>query len=43
LKTENQFLNQLKTFFKILEKLSSGDASDHFRIDFKKGEIVKIN
>ncbi|MGD1319307.1 metallophosphoesterase family protein [Chryseobacterium sp. 2R14A] len=42
LKTHDQFLNQLKTFFKILEKLSSGDASDHFRIDFKKGEIVNL-
>lgn len=42
LETKNEFLNQLKTFFKILEKLSSGDASDHFKIDFKKGEVVKL-
>ncbi|MFY1047865.1 metallophosphoesterase family protein [Chryseobacterium sp. GP-SGM7] len=42
LKTTDQFLIQLKTFFKILEKLSSGDASDHFKIDFRLGEIVKI-
>ncbi|OBW39528.1 hypothetical protein AB670_04138 [Chryseobacterium sp. MOF25P] len=43
LKTDDAFLNQLKTFFKILEKLSSGDASDHFKIDFQKGEIVNLN
>lgn len=42
LKTDDEFLNQLKTFFKILEKLSSGDASDHFKIDFQKGEIVNL-
>ncbi|SKB99848.1 metallophosphoesterase family protein [Chryseobacterium balustinum] len=42
LKTNDDFLNQLKTFFKILEKLSSGDASDHFKIDFQKGEIVNL-
>lgn len=42
LKTEDKFLNQLKTFFKILEKLSSGDASDHFKIDFQKGEVVRL-
>lgn len=42
LKTEDKFLNQLKTFFKILEKLSSGDASDHFKIEFQKGEVVKL-
>lgn len=41
-KTDDVFLNQLKTFFKILEKLSSGDASDHFKIDFQKGEIVNL-
>ena len=41
-KTDDEFLNQLKTFFKILEKLSSGDASDHFKIDFQKGEIVNL-
>lgn len=42
LKTDDEFLNQLKTFFKVLEKLSSGDASDHFKIDFQKGEIVNL-
>ncbi len=42
LKTDDNFLNQLKTFFSILEKLSSGDASDHFKIDFKEGNIVKV-
>jgi 3',5'-cyclic AMP phosphodiesterase CpdA len=41
-KTDDEFLNQLKTFFKVLEKLSSGDASDHFKIDFQKGEIVNL-
>lgn len=43
LHTEDQFLNQLKMFFKILEKLSSGDFSDHFSIDFEKGEIYQID
>jgi len=42
LKTDDEFLNQLKTFFKILEKLFLGDASDHFKIDFQKGEIVNL-
>lgn len=42
LETKDEFLNQLKTFFIILEKLSSGDASDYFKIDFNKGEIVKF-
>jgi hypothetical protein len=42
LETKDEFLNQLKTFFTILKKMSSGDASDHFKIDFKKGEIVKL-
>jgi 3',5'-cyclic AMP phosphodiesterase CpdA len=42
LKTDDAFLDQLKTFFKILEKLSSGDASDHFKIDLQKGEIMNL-
>lgn len=42
LETDDEFLNQLKTFFKILEKLSTGDVADHFKIDFKRGEIVKL-
>lgn len=42
LKTDDAFLDQLKTFFKILEKLSSGDASDHFKINLQKGEIVNL-
>lgn len=42
LNTEDQFLNQLKTFFKILNKLSSGDPADHFKIDFEKREILKL-
>ncbi|MCD0457418.1 metallophosphoesterase [Chryseobacterium sp. LC2016-27] len=42
LKTDDAFLDQLKTFFKVLEKLSSGDASDHFKIDLQKGEIVNL-
>lgn len=42
LETKDEFLNQLRTFFKILEKLSSGDASDHFKTDFQKGEVVKL-
>jgi 3',5'-cyclic AMP phosphodiesterase CpdA len=42
LKTDDAFLDQLKTFFKVLERLSSGDASDHFKIDLQKGEIVNL-
>lgn len=42
LNTEDEFLNQLKTFFKILNKLSSGNPSDHFKIDFEKREILKL-
>ncbi|UFH31880.1 metallophosphoesterase [Chryseobacterium sp. C-71] len=43
LNTEDEFLNQLKTFFKILNKLSSGDPADHFKIDFKKRNLKKID
>lgn len=43
LNTEDEFLNQLKTFFKILNKLSLGDPAEHFKIDFEKGEILKFN
>ena len=42
LNTEDEFLNQLKTFFRVLSKLSSGDPTDHFEIDFKKGMILKL-
>ena len=42
LNTEDKFLNQLKTFFKILNKLSSGDPAKHFKINFEKGEILKL-
>lgn len=42
LETKDEFLNRLKIFFKILEKLSSGDASNHFKIDFKKGDVTKL-
>jgi len=42
LNTEDEFLNQLKTFFRVLYKLSSGDPTDHFEIDFKKGMILKL-
>jgi predicted MPP superfamily phosphohydrolase len=42
LNTKDEFLLQLKLFFKILNKLSSGDPADHFRIDFKKDEIFKL-
>lgn len=41
LKTNDQFLIQLKTFFSIFEKLSSGEFSDHFTIDFQKNEVEK--
>ncbi len=42
LKTNDEFQMQLKTFFKILNKLSAGDPAGHFRIDFGSGEVVKL-
>lgn len=42
LKTDDEFLNQLKLFFAILEKLSTGDVADHFKIDFKKGKVLRL-
>ena len=42
LNTEDEFLNQLKTFSRILNKLSLGDPADHFKINFEKGEILKL-
>ncbi|WP_223559128.1 metallophosphoesterase family protein [Chryseobacterium lathyri] len=42
LNTKDEFLNQLKLFFRVLVKLSSGDPADHFKIDFEKGEILKL-
>lgn len=40
LQTHDEFLNKLKTFFSIVEKLSSGDVSAKFSIDFEKGKII---
>lgn len=42
LTTKDEFLLQLKLFFKILNTLSSGEPADHFRIDFERGEILKL-
>ena len=42
LNTDDPFLKQLKIFFTILNKLSSGDPADYFKIDFKKGEVTDI-
>jgi 3',5'-cyclic AMP phosphodiesterase CpdA len=43
---ENQssdpFIVKLKSIFKILSLLSSGDPSDHFEIDLKKQEIERL-
>lgn len=40
--TDDAFLKQMKIFFRVLNKLASGDPADHFRIDFGKGEILKL-
>lgn len=42
LNTDDPFIKQLKIFFTILNKLASGDPADHFKIDFKKGEIYRL-
>ncbi|WP_317173449.1 metallophosphoesterase family protein [Chryseobacterium caseinilyticum] len=42
LETDDEFLTQLKLFFAILEKLSTGDDADHLKIDFKRGELLKL-
>lgn len=42
LDTEDKLLLRLKDFFKILNKLSSGDPANHFKIDFEKGKISKL-
>jgi hypothetical protein len=36
------FIIQLKTVFKILSKLSSGDPAEHFEIDLEKQEIRRL-
>ncbi len=42
LNTADKFLNQLKTFFSVLMKLSSGDPVDHFKINLKKRKILNL-
>lgn len=40
--SQDPFIIQLKSVFKILSLLSNGDPADHFEIDFKKQEIRKL-
>ncbi|UKB83843.1 metallophosphoesterase [Chryseobacterium sp. MEBOG06] len=40
--SKDPFIIQLKSVFRILSLLSSGDPSDHFEIDFKKQEIKRL-
>ncbi|MDW9381381.1 metallophosphoesterase family protein [Chryseobacterium sp. JV558] len=39
---DNLFIKQLQSVFKILSLLSHGDPADHFEIDLKKKEIIKL-
>ncbi|WPO91193.1 metallophosphoesterase family protein [Chryseobacterium sp. HR92] len=39
---ENLFIKQLQSVFKILSLLSHGDPADHFEIDLKRKEIIKL-
>lgn len=40
--SQDPFLLQLQSVFKILKLLSNGDPADHFEIDLKKQEIRKL-
>lgn len=40
--SQDPFLLQLQSFFKIIKLLSSGDPADHFEIDLKKQKIRKL-
>jgi len=40
--SQNSFVMQLKSAFKIFSLLSDGDPADHFEIDLKKKEIIKL-
>lgn len=41
-KSQDPFVLQLKSVFKILSLLSNGDPTDHFEIDLKKQEIKRL-
>lgn len=41
-KSQDPFVLQLKSVFKILSLLSNGDPTDHFEIDLKKKEIKRL-
>ncbi len=41
-RAEDPFIIQLKSVFKILSQLSSGDPADHFEIDLEKQEIRRL-
>ncbi|KPH11910.1 metallophosphoesterase [Chryseobacterium sp. ERMR1:04] len=40
--SQDPFVKQLKSVFKILSLLSNGDPADHFEIDLKKQEIKRL-
>ncbi|MFP3592172.1 hypothetical protein [Chryseobacterium sp. SIMBA_038] len=40
--SQDPFIIQLKSVFKILSLLSNGDPADHFEIDLKKQEIKRL-
>lgn len=40
--SQDLFIIQLKSVFKILSLLSNGDPADHFEIDLKKQEIMRL-
>ncbi len=40
--SQDLFIQQLKSLFKILSHLSNGEPSDHFKIDFKEKSIQNI-
>ncbi len=42
LQTDDHFRLQLRDLFRILDKISAGDPSDHFEVDFNKGTVQKM-
>jgi 3',5'-cyclic AMP phosphodiesterase CpdA len=40
--SEDLFVLQIKSVFKIMSLLSNGDPADHFEIDLKKQEIIRL-
>lgn len=42
LDTEDEFRIRLKTLFRILNKISNGDPSDHFEVDLNKEKVRRL-